>query len=212
MDTRFGQMTEQLPAQNVQSNGNRQAVKEIPYDYVATFKLEGKRGNRIQDVINVSVDGAFVAVSVGYSFIPALLTLDSDPQPPESFPSEVAGITNMNSRLRIKNTATNVTIEPLKIVPNVLQFLLVKLFGIEFKYTIVDSAVGRELQNKPIHSIAGLGESNGIRPFRPMAKPILFQPRSTIRIEIEEVSDSPLYAGSELYLVLHGYKMLGYGT
>ena len=210
MDTRFGQMTEQLPAQSIQSNGNRQALKEIPYDYVATFKLEGKRGNRIQDVINVSVEGAFVAVSVGYSFIPALLALDVEP--PESPLAGPAGITNLSSGLRIKNTATNVTIDPLKIIPNVFQFLLVKLFGIEFKYTIVDSAVGRELQNKPIHSIAGLGESNGIRPFRPMAKPILFQPRSTIRIEIEEVSDSPLYAGAELYLVLHGYKMLGYGT
>lgn len=210
MDTRFGQITEQLPAQAIQSNGKRQAVKEIPYDFVATFKLEGKRGNRIQDVINVSVDGAFVAVSVGYSFIPALLTLDVES--PESPLAEPGRITNLNSGLRIKNTATNVTIDPLTIIPNVFQFLLVKLFGIEFKYSIVDSAVGRELQNKPIHSIAGLGESNGIRPFRPMAKPILFQPRSTIRIEIEEVSDSPLYAGTELYLVLHGYKLLGYGT
>lgn len=210
MDTRFGQVTEQLPAQSIQSDGNRQAVKEIPYDYVATFKLEGKRGNRIQDVINVSVDGAFVAVSVGYSFIPALLTLEVES--PESPLAGPVSLTNLNNGLRIKNKATNVMIDPLTIIPNVFQFLLVKLFGIEFKYTIVDSAVGRELQNKPIHSIAGLGESNGIRPFRPMAKPILFQPRSTIRIEIEEVSDSPLYAGTELYLVLHGYKMLGYGT
>jgi hypothetical protein len=208
MDTRFGQVTEQLPAQSIQTTGNRQSLKEIPYDYVATFRLEGRRGNRTQDVINVSVDGAFVAVSVGYSFIPALLTLEVNPQSP---PTRVT-FANLNSGLGIKNTATNVTIDPLTIIPNLFQFLLVKLFGIEFKYTIVDSGVGRELQNKPIHSIAGLGESNGIRPFRPMAKPILFQPRSTIRIEIEEVSDSPLYAGTELYLVLHGYKLLGYGT
>jgi hypothetical protein len=85
----------------------------------------------------------------------------------------------------------------------------VKLCGIDFKYSIVDSATGRELQNQPIHNIAGLGEATGDRPFRPLGKPMLFSPRSTIRIEIEEVSEGPLYAGAELYIVLHGYKMLG---
>jgi hypothetical protein len=90
-----------------------------------------------------------------------------------------------------------------------LQCLLVKLCGIDFKYSIVDSATGRELQNQPIHNIAGLGEATGDRPFRPLGKPMLFSPRSTIRIEIEEVSEGPLYAGAELYIVLHGYKMLG---
>ena len=47
--------------------------KEIPYDYVARFILKGVRGNRVQDVVNISVEGAFVAVTVGYSFIPAPL-------------------------------------------------------------------------------------------------------------------------------------------
>ena len=46
------------------------ATKEIPYDHVAIFPLLGQRGNRVQDVINVSIDGAFVAVAIGYSFIP----------------------------------------------------------------------------------------------------------------------------------------------
>ena len=45
--------------------------KEIPYDYVARFVLTGVRGNRVQDVVSISVEGAFVAVTVGYSFIPA---------------------------------------------------------------------------------------------------------------------------------------------
>jgi hypothetical protein len=89
---------------------------------------------------------------------------------------------------------------------------LVKLCGIQFKYSIVDSGSGRELQNQPIHNIAGLGESNGDRPFRPLAKPMIFMPRSTIRIEIEEISTGPLYEGAQLYFVLHGYKILGYGT
>ena len=96
-----------------------------------------------------------------------------------------------------------------------------RLCGIDFKYSIVDSGTGRELQNQPIHNIAGLGEANGDRPFRPLAKPMLFMPRSTIRIEVEEISEGPIYGYedlvtkqrfAELFIVLHGYKMLGYGT
>jgi hypothetical protein len=138
--------------------------KEIPYDYVARFVLTGVPGNRVQDVISISVEGAFVAVTVGYSFIPASL---------QSVPSSPS-----NDR------------------------------AIDFLYSIVDSGSGRELQNRPIHNIAGLGEPNGERPFRPFAKPMLFMPRSTIRIEVEEASA----VAAELFIVLHGYKMLGYGT
>ena len=32
------------------------ATKEIPYDYVAKFTLKGERGNRVQDVINISIE------------------------------------------------------------------------------------------------------------------------------------------------------------
>ena len=41
---------------------------------------------------------------------------------------------------------------------------------------------------------------------------MVFLPRSTIRITVEEVSEGDLYQGAELYIVLQGYKMLGYGT
>lgn len=135
-------------------------TKEIPYDYVARFVLTGVRGNRVQDVINISIEGAFVAVTIGYSFIPALRT---------------------------------------------------SLRPIDFKYSIVDSGSGRELQNRPIHNIAGLGEPNGLRPFRVLAKPMVFMPRSTVRFEVEEISDDGTIKDTELFIVLHGYKMLGYG-
>jgi hypothetical protein len=141
------------------------ATKDIPYDYVARFVLTGLRGNRLQDVVNISVEGAFVAVTIGYSFIPTSK---------HTLPS--------NQRV------------------------------IDFKYSIVDSGSGRELQNRPIHNIAGLGEPTGERPFRSFAKPMVFMPRSTIRFEVEEISEDELYNGAELYIVLHGYKMLGYGT
>jgi hypothetical protein len=188
-------------------------AKEIPYDYVAKFRLAGQPGNRVQDVINISVEGAFVAVAIGYSFIPgrlpdrrqelAFLQGSLRPQRPGGF---LTG--TQTSDQAIRNLASDVFLDPRML----LQCLLVWLCGIDFKYSIVDSATGRELQNLAIHNIAGLGESSGDRPFRPFAKPMLFMPRSTIRIEIEEVSEGFLYAGAELFIVLHGYKILGYGT
>ena len=149
----------------MQSAAASPATKEIPYDYVAIFKLTGKRGNRVQDVINISIEGAFVAVTIGYSVSP---------------------------RENLEGKFDSSTIE--------------------FKYSIVDSGSGRELQNRSIHNIAGLGEATGKRPFRSFAKPMLFMPRSTVRIEVEELSSGQPFEGGELQIVLHGYKVLGYGT
>jgi hypothetical protein len=180
------------------------AAKEIPYDHVATFTLLGQRGNRVQDVINVSIDGAFVAVAIGYSFIATPLELPLTPAvggTPSVLPSELLA----GRLLAIFDT------EP-TLFGTLVQCLAARVCGIEFKYSLVDSGTGRELQNRPIHNIAGLGESSGERPFRPLAKPMLFMPRSTIRIEIDEISEGPMYVGAQLYIVLHGYKILGYGT
>jgi hypothetical protein len=76
-----------------------------------------------------------------------------------------------------------------------------------FLYSIDVVGTGRELQNKAIHNIAGLGIANGDRPFRPFAKPMLFEPRSSVRIQITELSGPP----GTLFIVLQGYKMLGTG-
>lgn len=78
---------------------------------------------------------------------------------------------------------------------------------VSFFYSLDTGDTGREYQNKPIHSIAGLGIANGDRPFRPFAKPILFEPRSPIRIQVEEISGPP----GTLFIVLQGYKILGTG-
>jgi hypothetical protein len=171
-------------------------IKEIPYDYVARFTLQGKRGNRVQDVINISVEGAFVAVAIAYSFVPARVNLAVQ------LPRGLARFFPANPDAQA-----------------IFQCLQVRLCGIDFKYNIIDSGTGRELQNQPIHNIAGLGKSDGDRPFRPLAKPIIFAPRSTIRVEIEEISEGQIYGyddpktnqriGAELFFVLHGYKMLG---
>jgi hypothetical protein len=179
----------------------RPSLKEIPYDHVATFRLEGKAGNRVEDVINVSVDGAFVAVAIGYSFIPGRL------------PDRGVDVQNVLNVL-VGRAGPGASLVPDVFVdPRVLaQCILARLCGIDFKYSIIDSSAGRELQNKAIHNIAGLGKADGDRPFRPMAKPMLFMPRSTIRIQVEEVSQGSIYVGAELFIVLHGYKILGYGV
>jgi len=191
------------PPPAAKANGRQYAVapgplpattREIPYDYVARFELKGELSNRVQDVINISVDGAFVAVAIGYSYVPATSSSGLDQLLP----------------LIAKD-------------PRLVQRIALRLCGFDFKYTIVDSGSGRELQNQAIHSVAGLGEPLGRRPFRPLAKPIMFMPRSTIRIEVEELADGPLYGEigkdqtrqgkpPELYIVLHGYKVLGYGS
>jgi hypothetical protein len=78
---------------------------------------------------------------------------------------------------------------------------------VSFRYSIDVVGTGRELQNKEIHNIAGLGIANGDRPFRPFAKPMTFEPRSSIRMQITEISGPP----GTLFIVLQGYKMLGTG-
>jgi hypothetical protein len=225
MQSRFGQSPENLPTQATSQarpqNGSGMAYKEIPYDYVATFTLEGRRGNRVQDVINISVEGAFMVVSIGYSFILKQETpeIDAILKSAAAAGMAAASSTTISGRLL---SIVQPFLSPLRAIrggplpyitaEEIAQCVAIRLCGIDFKYSIIDSATGRELQNKPIHNIAGLGEASGIRPFRPLAKPMLFQPRSTIRIEIDEVSQGLRFAGAELFFVLHGYKMLGYGT
>jgi hypothetical protein len=76
---------------------------------------------------------------------------------------------------------------------------------VSFLYSLDVGNTGREYQSEPIHNIAGLGIANGDRPFRAFTKPIMFEPRSFIRFQIEELSGPP----GTLFIVLQGYKMLG---
>src|SRR5919106_4667042 len=64
----------------------------IPYDYAATFELRGIPGNIVQDVINVSVDGVFVATAVGYGLEEERgRTIDRPIRAPSTFkPGEIA--------------------------------------------------------------------------------------------------------------------------
>ncbi len=195
--------------------------REIPYDYVAKFLLEGTRGRRQQDVINISIEGAFVATAIAYSFIPKRAAFPSTPikvgattvfLAPGSNVTLVDVIADAIAFELSKRTSADRNDIALHAASTIVPCLLVYLCGIDFKYSVVDSGTGRELQNQPIHNIAGLGKADGDRPFRPFPKPMTFLPRSTIRIEIEEISEGPLYKDAELQIVLHGYKMLGFGA
>ena len=173
-------------------------VKEIPYDYVATFKLTGIRGRRTQDVINITTEGTFVAVSVGSSFEPGENSLKVTTAPAPFNTTFDALFAGGADGFKGSNAFTTL-----------VESLLLRFGGIHFRYTIVDSGSGRELQNKSVHNIAGFGAADGDRPFRPLARPVPFAPRSTIRIEIEELSAGPFFKDGTLYIVLHGYKRLG---
>jgi len=195
--------------------------REIPYDYVARFVLEGTRGRRQQDVINISIEGAFVATAIAYGFIPKrppaptnLIGVGS-PVPlfaPGSQVTLVDVIADAIGAGLSARTGADRNGIALHAANAIVPCMLLWMCGIDFKYSIVDSGTGRELQNQPIYNIAGLGKADGDRPFRPFPKPMMFLPRSTIRIEVEELSEGPFYKDGELQIVLHGYKMLGYGT
>ena len=77
-----------------------------------------------------------------------------------------------------------------------------------FLFNVTDSATGRELQDEPIHNLASLGKSNGERPFRMLAQPVTFLPRSTIRVQVIERTEN---VRGTLFIVFYGYKMLAVG-
>ena len=74
---------------------------------------------------------------------------------------------------------------------------------VSFRYTIYDGGRGRELQNQSLHNISGLGTATGERPFKKFARPLVFLPRSTIRVRVEE-----RFGRGTLFIVFHGYKAL----
>jgi hypothetical protein len=195
-------------------------VKVIPYDYVAEFAITGGVGNVLQDVINVSAEGIFVAVSIGYAF-------EEDRAEPISLLNFGENGRSTLSDITLNDFPPDALIEGIRIDPryeavalrdggldpnlnfNIAQNIFQRIkppssFG--FLLSIVDSATGRELQNKPIHSVATLGGANGRRPFKPLSQPMVFMPRSTIRIQVEESTQG---VKGRLFITLQGYKVLG---
>ena len=190
------------------------AVRVIPYEYVADFTLRGEVGNLVQDVINVSVEGAFVAVSISYGLVEERATSLPLVNPPATLSAvtlanvppdvlidgfrinpQVRAVAVRDGRLNIQFPVTPETFQRLKSADN-FSFLL----------SIVDTGTGRELQNRPVHSLATLGRADGHRPFKMLPQPMVFLPRSTLRLQIEERTAG---VAGRLFITLQGYKVLG---
>lgn len=199
----------------------------MPFDHAATFQLKGIPGNIIQDVINISSDGVFVATAIGYGFEEdRALSIDLIPPRTGVFQPGTVQLGEIPAAALIEGFRLNPRSERLLLddasagtrerkfsklaihqdhSKNILQHLKPSE-EISFLFSIVDSATGRELQDEPINNLASLGRSDGERPFRLLAQPLTFQPRSTIRLQIVERTEG--VAGT-LFIVLYGYKILG---
>jgi hypothetical protein len=198
--------------------------RTIPFDYVARAELIGLPRNRIEVEVPVNVEGGFVATSLGYGLAAAESSMSIRERA-----ARLGLVTNNKinlSLLPLRVFERNALTDGLRIRPNFLRIafqdngelsaalpadLLDGLFeplnrpeDVSFRYTIFDSGRGIELQNQPIHNIAGLGIANGDRPFKRFARAMIFLPRSTIRITIEEH-----FGRGTLFLVFQGYKVLG---
>lgn len=218
--------------------------KTIPFDYAFRFKLTGERDKVHKQIITVSIEATFVAVSIGYGVIPEVTSIKFGPKPvwtstsyflKNLFPREMptnfnpipvfANFFNLPDTQTFESSASSEAIfksgfklnpefadiafslRPLdpEISKNMFQAIGAPPDQIQFLYALYDEGTGREFQSEPILNTAGLGTSNGDRPFRYFAKPIAFAPRSTIRMEISEISE---FKG-ELHISLNGYKVLG---
>jgi len=91
------------------------------------------------------------------------------------------------------------------LLPRLFEIVPLPPEDIQFLYAISDAGSGREFQSEPLLNTAGLGDPRGIRPFRQFAVPIVFEPRTTIRMQITELQTTK----GALHVSLHGYKVLG---
>jgi hypothetical protein len=221
----------------------------IPYDYAFRYELTGRPGTVLNSTVTVSIEAAFVAVSIGYGVIPQVTPITFGPSdqadyegeegPPQKelrainlgnvLKSLARVLSETSSILREETGPEAVLKNGFKLNPNLAEAVLVEVDApvpprfdasilgnlfqvvgappeqIQFLYAMFDEGSGREFQSDPMLNIAGLGISDGDRPFRYFAQPIMFAPRTTIRIEVREVSD---FKGT-LHVSLHGYKVLG---
>lgn len=200
--------------------GSGPTGRVIPFDYVSTFPLTGSPGNQIETEVPINAEGGFVATSIGYGLavenVDVAVALPAPPPPVfslnlgtlrlDQFPTSALqdGIRIRPSFLRVALGVNGLgTINQRELVTRVFERLN-RPEDVSFRYSIFESGTGRELQNQPINNVAGLGIANGDRPFKKFARPMVFHPRSTIRVNVEE-----RFGRGTLFIVFHGYKMLG---
>ena len=196
----------------------------MPFDHAATFELKGIPGNIVQDVINISTDGIFVATAIGYGFeeertrdapifqpatatslVPENITLG---EIPTAALIEGFRLNPRSERLLLQDLPVGRKLSSLPLDNSLRSSVIQRIKpaeDISFLFSIVDSGTGRELQDEPIHNLASLGRSDGERPFRMLAQPLTFQPRSSVRLQIIERSEG---VRGTIFIVLYGYKIL----
>ena len=210
--------------------------RTVPFDYSFQFDLEGP-GTGGKKSVDVSVEGAFTAVSIGYGVIPKIESIEFGPELKDLPPGPALGDIPVSALLdgadsafarsseltRRRPASDAVFLQGIRLNPAVAHIALLqgpltervlnRLFclagsgtsEIQFLYSLTDEGSGRSFQSEPILNTAGLGISNGDRPFRYFVPPITFEPRSKISLQVTEVSN---FVG-QLHVVLQGYKVLG---
>lgn len=219
-----------IPREITAVGSNAPVTRAIPFDHAFRYLLTGTPGNVINSVVTVSIEAAFTAVSVGYGVVPEVqpIVFGAEAGSEPDLGSVTLGSIFASLKTDLKGTAGADAVfkNGFKLNPAIADValqndgrvplssdVLERLFqvvgspseSIQFKYAIFDEGSGREFQSEPILNIAGLGSANGERPFRYFAEPLVFSPRSTIRMEVTEVS---AFKG-ELHVALQGYKVLG---
>lgn len=209
----------------------------LPFDHVATLNLRGEPGRVVEAVINTEADGVFVAEGIGYGFEPrggkAITIRPGGPAANNFSPSNVRleqlPVAALIRGFRIAPDLLDEafvdfdTADPVGSLSRITwstgtlqpRYRNVVLESVEpgrevsFMFSMIDTATGRELQDEPTHSLASLGAASGRRPFRRLAQPLSFRPRSTLRLQITELT-----AGAEgtLDIVLYGHKQLQLGS
>jgi hypothetical protein len=194
--------------------------RRVPFDYVARLDLEGVPGRRVETEIPICIDGGFTATSVGYGLevpeigVPLPLVRDGDNRPTMAQLSavrldELLPPTALVDGFRIKPTSIRFAFQndghlapqvPVEIASNIFERLNQPETA-SFRYRFFDDGRGIELQNIFINNVAGLGTASGDRPFKQLAAPLRFLPRSTFRVTVEEI-----LGRGRLYIVLQGYR------
>jgi hypothetical protein len=186
----------------------------VPYDYGVRFELDGQPGNLHEEVLATAPDGAFVATAVGYGFAEerdrslALQRPGDEPLNPTAvtladipLAALVEGF-RLTPRLGEPTFALGAPVARAQL-DQMLRHVKPPALP-SFLFSVIDTATGRELQDEPTHSLASLGAATGKRPFRRLARPISFLPRSSLRLQVIEQS-----AGTRgtLFIVFYGYRL-----
>lgn len=219
---------------NLQESTTAAQGRTIPFDYTFRFELTGRPNTILKQSLTVSIEGNFVAVSIGYGVIPTVspVVLRSDSLQVgalrvASLRSSIAfALPNtvlqrgrnatfaevLRNGIRLNPAVADVALAAVEsgnnlqrsVADRLLQVVSPPPKDVQFLYALYDEGTGREFQNEPILNTAGLGAADGNRPFRRFPKPIEFSARTTVRMEVMEVSD---FRG-DLHVSLQGYKVL----